>query len=275
MPTSEFHLYRTKFIKPAQGTLFSPDLSAKEIFESGLAERPSLELRRNNVWHIGNVEYLTDSAGRFAIGRTTKTTVEKFDPDSGNFTELVDDSGPYTYVYFDSQIGLLGICKKSKVANDVKSIAAKIQKLLGKTKLVTYHSIDVRVNFIPDPEGFIEKIYGAYAIKRFKAHFTGPNPVDADELFQKPMSYYCQQLNGEQGDVVVTGDSLYDEAIVAVAKSTAATGNSAAALIQTERGTRPTSIAFRGDAAKVVVEQDVSKEDTLVAIQQAYRGIRE
>lgn len=275
MPTQEFHLFRTKFIKPAQGTLFNPDLTAQEIFESCLKERPSLELRRNNVWHIGNVEYLVPYAGRFAIGRTTKTTVEKFDQDSGNFTELIDDSGPYTYVYFDSRIGLLGIGKKSKVAPDVRAIASKIQKLLARTKLITHNNIDVRVDLIPDPQGFIEKVFNAYAVKRFKAHFTGPNPIDADELFQKPMSYYCQQLNGQEGSVVVTGETLNDEAIVAVAKSTAATGNGASALIQLERGARPISISLRGDAAKVVVEQDAEIEDTLSAIQEAYREIRE
>lgn len=275
MPTLEFHLFRTKFIKPAQGTLFTPDLTAQEIFESCLKERPSLEVRRNNVWHIGNVEHLVPYAGRFAIGRTTQTTVEKFDQDSGNFTELIDDSGPYTYVYFDSRIGLLGIGKKSKVAADVRAIARKIQKLLAMTSPITHNNIDVRVDFIPDPQGFIEKVSNAYAVKRFKAHFTGPNPIDADELFQKPMSYYCQQLNGQEGSVVVTGESLNDEAIVAVAKSTAATGNGASALIQLERGARPTSITFRGDAAKVVVEQDANVEDTLSAIQEAYREIRE
>lgn len=275
MPTLEFHLFRTKFIRPAQGLLFTADLTAQDIFESCLKERPSLELRKNNVWHIGNVEHLVPYGGRFAIGRTTKTTIEKFDQNSGNFTELIDDSGPYTYVYFDSRIGLLGIGKKSKVAADVKAIARKIQKLLARTKLVTYNKIDVRVDFIPDPQGFIEKVSNAYAVKRFKTHFTGPNPIDADELFQKPMSYYCQQLDGQQGSVVVSGEALNDEVIVAVAKSTAATGNGASALIQVDRGSRPTSISFRGDAAKVVVAQDAEVEETLSAIQQAYREIRE
>lgn len=275
MQTIEYHLYRTKFIKPAQVNLFDSNLTAQEMLEEGLAERPSLELRANNVWHLGNVEHITKSGGRFAIGRTTKTTVEKFDITSGNFTELIDDSGPYTFVYFDSQLGLLGIGKKTKVATDVKSIARKIQKLLSKTKLVMLNQIEVRVDFIPDPENFLQKIHSAYAIKRFKAYFTGPNPIDADELFQKPMSYYCQQLEGVQGSVVVSGDALNEESVAAVAKSTAATANSASALIQAERGARPTTISFKGDARKILVEQDTKKEQVLEAIHSAYRGVRE
>ncbi|QEL56863.1 hypothetical protein [Chromobacterium paludis] len=275
MPTLEYHLYRTKFIKPSQVDLFHPNLSAREIFEAGLAERPSIALRENNVWHIGNVEYFNENGGRFAIGRTTLTTVEKFDIETGNFTELVDDSGPYTFVYFDSKLGLLGIGKKAKVAVNVKSIARKIQKLLSSTLLVKQNKVDVRVEFIRDPEDFLQKIHSAYAIKRFNATFTGPNPIDADEVFQKPMSYYCQQLGGSYGNVTVTGEFLNEESVAAVAKSTAATANDATATIQNHRGEKPVRVSFKGDAKKVFVEHIEDKTAVLQAIQNTYSEVRE
>lgn len=275
MQTTEYHLYRAKFIKPAQTNLFNPDRSPREFFELALAEKPSLELRKSNVWHIGNIEQITTDGGRFAVGRTTITTVEKFDETSGNFTELVDDSGPYTFVYFDSRLGLMGIGKRAKVAADVKTIARTIQKLLSQTETVSHNHLMARIDYIPDPESFLEKIYSAYAVKRFKAYFTGPNPVDADELFQKPMSYYCQQLEAEQGNVSLSGSALNADAVAAVAKSTAATANGASAFIQTEHGGRLVPISFRGDAKKVLVDQDSEKHQTLKAIQAAYREIRE
>ena len=275
MQTIEYHLYRVKFIKPAQSALFHPDKTSRQLFEAALSERPALQLRENNVWHIGNIEQVTTDGGRFAVGRTTTTTVEKFDKATGNFTKLRDDSGPYTFVYFDSRIGLLGIGKRPKVAADVKSIARKIQKLLSKTSVVNDHQVAVRVDLIPDPEDFLEKISSAYAVKRFKADFTGPNPIDADEVFQKPMSYYCQTLDAEQGSVSVKGESLNSEAIVSVAKSTAATGNSATALIQTERGTRPIPISFKGDARKVLIDQETGMTEALEAIQRQYGEVRQ
>lgn len=275
MPTLEYHLYRTKFIKPSQVDLFNPELSAREMLEMGLSERPSIELRRNNVWHVGNVEYFSDGGGRFAIGRKTLTTVEKFDETTGNFNELVDDSGPYTFVYFDSKLGLLGIGKKTKVAPDVKSIARKIQKLLASTKLVKRNNIDVRVEFIRDPEDFLQKLSAAYAIKRFKATFTGPNPIDADELFQKPLSYYCQQLRAEQGSVTVMGQSLSEESVAAVAKSTAATANDATAVIQNSKGEPTVRIFFKGDAKKVIIDQYIAKEEVLLSIQKIYQAVRQ
>jgi hypothetical protein len=275
MPILEYHLYRTKFIKPAQVDLFQAHLSAREMLEKGLEERPSIELRQNSVWHIGNVEYFNNGEGRFAIGRTTLTTVEKFDKNTRDFTELLDDSGPYTFVYFDSKLGLLGIGKKTKLSADVKSVALKIQKLLASTKIVKRNKIDVRVEFIRDPEDFLQKIYAAYAIKRFKATFTGPNPVDADELFQKPMSYYCQQLEGEQGLVTVTGEALNRQVVAVVAKSTAATANDATALIQNAKGEKAVSISFKGDAKKIFVEHDTTKTDVLLTMQDTYREVRQ
>jgi hypothetical protein len=241
MPASEYHLYRIKFIKPAQRKLFPPELSASEIFKDALFEKPAMELRRNNVWHIGNIEYFDEQTGVFAIGRTTKTTIEKFDDNTGDFVEQQDDSGPYTFVIFDRSIGLLGIAKKIKVAPKTAAIARRIKGLFEKTSVVLEHDIEVRVDLIPDPNDFIEKIQSAYTIKRFKAHFTGPNPVDADELFQKPLSVYCQQMGGDQGTVEVVGNSLNEETVEAVAKSTASTGNTASAKIQTKRGSRPVS----------------------------------
>ncbi|HZW12200.1 MAG TPA: hypothetical protein VFF81_03280 [Noviherbaspirillum sp.] len=275
MQTTEYHLYRVKFIKPAQINLFHPDISPKQLFENGLAERPSIQIRNSNVWHIGNVEQITLSGGRFAVGRTTITTIEKFDPKTGDFTEQKDDSGPYTFVYFDSRLGLLAIGKRTKVASNVGSIARKLQKLFSSTEGVLHNRVEVRVDYIPDPESFLQKLHSAYAIKKFTAHFTGPNPIDADELFQRPLSYYCQQLNGEKGVVVVKGQSLNESAVAAVAKSTAATANSASALIQTERGTRPIPISLGGNARKVLVEEDADKHHILQTVQDAYKQVRE
>ena len=107
------------------------------------------------------------------------------------------------------------------------------------------------------------------------AEFTGPNPIDADEVFQKPMSYYCQQLGADQGSVSVKGESLNEDAIVSVAKSTAATGNSASAFIQTEQGARPNRISFRREACKVLIDQETEMEQALISIQREYGEVRQ
>ncbi len=274
MATTELHLYRLKFIKPAQMKLFYQGLSPREFFEKVLVEKPSIGLRRNHTWHIGNIEYFDDNGGRFAVGRTTKTTVEKFDDNTGDFIEELDDSGPYTYVYFDLEYGVLAIAKKAKVASSVRLISRKIQALFSKSETIQNAGVEVRVDIIPDPDDFLKKIRTAYAIKRFVAEFTGPNPVDADELFQKPMSFYCQTLEATNGVVAVKGENLNEEAVASVAKSTAATGNNASALIQPQKGSRLVSISFEGNATKLLVDSEAHRSIILAAVRENYFSVR-
>lgn len=270
----ELHLYRVKFIKPPQFSLFGNNISATEIFRTALDEKPSMELREDNVWHIGNVETLDNSGGKFAVGRTTKTTVEKFDETSGDFIKQTDDSGPYTQVFFYSDIGLLGIAKKSRVAPDVKTIARRIKGLLEKTRIAIETGVEVRVDAIPDPENFLDKIKSAYAITKFKANFTGPNPIDADELFQRPISVYCNALGGDNGSVEVFGRSLNEDVVEAVTKSTAATGNTASARIKKSDHKKTIAISLKGDAVKVSVEETSTDSEIFQEVRNSYNEIR-
>ena len=70
MQTTDTTSIVAKFIKPAQTHLFIPDLSPCEYSEMALAEKPSLDLRESNAWHIGYIEQLTADSGRFVVGRT-------------------------------------------------------------------------------------------------------------------------------------------------------------------------------------------------------------
>ena len=106
MPTILYHLYRVKFIKPAQISLFGETPTPANKFWRALSEKPSKELRRSNVWHIGNIEAFDDNTGCFAVGRTTKTTTEKYNDQTGDFIEELDDKSPYTYVIYDKSLGV-------------------------------------------------------------------------------------------------------------------------------------------------------------------------
>jgi hypothetical protein len=47
------------------------------------------------------------------------------------------------------------------------------------------------------------------------------------------------------------------------------------ATIQNHKGERPVNISFKGDAKKVIVEQETEKIDVLRAIQNSYREVRQ
>jgi len=274
--TIEYNLYRAKFIRPKQKSLFQDDRSPEEILLSAIKDKPSAEFRRNYIWHIGNLTMFNDISGYFAIGRTTKTTLSKFDDTSKNFIEELSDTSPFTYVVFDAQLGLFSIAKKSSLAPSTISIASIIDKLFERTQAVISNNIDVIIDIIPDPTSFIEKIRSVYALKGFTASFTGPNPFDADDYFQKPLSVYLKQANGDMGKASIWGNDLDRDVVEAVARSTASTGNEASAKVIVEYGMRSTRINMKGDVIKLTYDEETHKLlDVYSDMKHAYKEVRQ
>ena len=256
MATIEYSLFRAKFIKPKQSILFDSGMSPSDIFLSAIQDRPSAEIRAGYVWHIGNIQPFTKTLGYFAVGRTTNATIEKFDSQSKNFVVEELETSPYTHVVYDASIGILGIAKKASLAPTSKGIASKIELLFGQTHNVLKNEITVEVRPIPDPDGFLKAVAAAYRVSRFTASFRGPNPVDADALFQKPLAVYCSKVGGEKGKVQVQGTDLDREVVQEVARSSAATGNEASARIFKSASQKPITISMSGDPIKKKYDED-------------------
>ena len=185
MATIEYSLFRANFIKPTQIGLFNPDLSSEDLLLKSIAERPSAELRKGHVWHIGNLHYFSDLTGYFAIGRTTKATIEKFDEHTRNFVEEQQETSPYTHCVFNAAIGLIGIAKKTSLARTTNGMARRFEELLSQCAVVSKNSISVEILPIPDPDGFLRALGSAYRVMRFMATFHGPNSVRRGRAISK------------------------------------------------------------------------------------------
>jgi hypothetical protein len=115
---------------------------------------------------------------------------------------------------------------------------------------VVQNEITVEVPPIRDPRSFLEEIAAAYRVTRFTASFKGPNPFDADELFQKPLSIYLSAASGSAGKTQIKGENLNKEVVQEVARSSAATGNEASARITPAKSQPQVTINLSGDAVK-------------------------
>jgi hypothetical protein len=275
MASIEYSLFRAKFIKSPQTSLFDQNMTPKDLFLSALFEKPSGELRKGNIWHIGNIESFSDTSGYFAIGRTTNSTIEKFDNFTGNFIEEELEKSPYTHCVFDARIGLIGIAKKISLAPTTTNIANRIEDLLSKTHTIREHNISVEIRPIPDPEGFIKALTSAYQVSRFTAWFSGPNPFDADTHFQKPLSVYLSAANGEKGKAQIQGIDLNRKVLQDVTRSTAATGNEASAKIKKSEFEKSITINLKGDPVKRRYdEEDHHPKQVLIDLTNLYHRIR-
>ncbi|KLU27188.1 hypothetical protein EOS_05750 [Caballeronia mineralivorans PML1(12)] len=275
MASIEYSLFRVKFVSGPQHSLFRPNVDRPALFLAAVNEKPSAELRKGYLWHIGNVEAFSNSSGYFAIGRTTRSTIEKFDETAGNFVYEELEESPFTHCVFDTELSLLAVAKKTSLASDAKGIAMKVQQLLQVSDSVLEYDVKVEILPIPDPEGFLRMLADAYRVIRFSATFHGPNPFDADEHFQKPLSVYLQAADGIAGKAQIQGDNLNREVLTEVTRSTAATGNEASARIIKARAERPVTINLKGDPIKRVYnEKNHLPQLVLQQFVELYRRVR-
>jgi len=275
MPNIEYSLFRVKFIKPSQASLFTENLNPREFLLQAIDDKPSAELRTGYTWHIGNLSYFSLSSGYFAIGRTTSSTVEKFDEVSGNFVEEELEESPYTHCVFDSEIGIIGIAKKPNLSPYTTTIANNLEKLLSSVNVIKFSHITVQIRPIPDPDGFLKAISEAYRVFRFSATFRGPNPFDADAFFQKPLSVYLSSANGNKGKATISGDDLNRDVLVEVTRSSAATGNEASARIIKARNQKAVTINLKGDPVKRKYDEENHNPQFILAdLLRTYHRIR-
>jgi hypothetical protein len=202
--------------------------------------------------------------GYFAIGRTTKATIEKFDERSRDFLEEELKTSPYTHCVFDAQIGIVGIARKSALAPTVKRIAERVQQVLSNSEVAGISNVSVEIAPIPDPEEFISAIATAYRVSRFAATFHGPNPFDADEYFQRPLSVYLQAAGGKKGRAEIKGDDLRRDVLQSVTRSTAGTGNEASATITKNEAQKSITIHLRGDPVKAGYNAEDHKPEVVI-----------
>jgi hypothetical protein len=211
----------------------------------------------------------------FAIGRTTRSTVEKFDESEGNFREEPLDTSPYTHCILLWDLGIVAIAHKPKLASRTQGVAQRLRALLERTDEVIRNGITVEVRPVPDPRGFVEVIQSAYSVQRFTATFRGPNPVDADELFQKPLAQIAAVTAATEGQVRLKSPDLDRDALTSIARNTAATGNTASARVRDNTKVSARTVKMEGSPVELSFQEDqISNSTIAVEVRRKYEEIK-
>jgi len=273
-----FYLYRLKIERSKEPGFFDDTTSTpSEIIRAAIEEKPFKEIRKGNTWHIGNIEQIGRTGLFFAFGRVTKSIVEKFDEEAGDFIEEPEEQAPYTYVILDLEYQVCAVAHKYKIAPRVSQIANNLAKLLNETNKAKDNNLTLVMAEISDPHEFLEYVRSAHVIRKFDVGFSPPNPWDVEEDFQKPMEKYLEVSGGSKGKTTIQGGNLEKGPIEKLAAAAAATGNSASAQLQQEHdgnfitkriGRNPTSLV-----ADEIATQD-EKNSLLSKIVELYQSIR-
>jgi len=273
-----FFLYRLKIERSKEPRLFDDTTSSpSEIIKAAVEEKPSKEIRKGNIWHIGNIEKIGDTGLFFAFGRVTKSIVEKFDEDAGNFRDESEDQAPYTYIIIDLKYQICAVAHKSRIAPKVSQIANNLAKLLNETKIAKENNLKLVMAQINDPHEFLEYVRSAYAIRKFDIDFSPPNPWDVEADFQKPMEKLLSETAGSKGKTTIVGEDLEKDPIEKLASAAAATGNSASAQMKQGENQKFVTKKIGGNPTTFTTEEIATQEEkaTLLSkIIELYQSVR-
>lgn len=257
---STVYLFRIKFVRGDNLALETEELTPEQIFRNAIEEKPTIFLKANSVWLIGNIVYLDEAKkiGTFNIGKKRMDIVPKYNKD---FETELEENSPNCKIFFNLEYEILGITNKHELSVNEFSLADKIKQLLTNTSAVRNAFKYVEITKVKNPETFISRLRGAYCIKKFGVHFSGVNPFDADEFFHKPMSAYLDATAGTKGYTVVEGKSLNAETCAKMASSVAATGNDAYARLQDSSDDKIVTVSMSRNSAKIIIPDDIKEDD--------------
>ncbi len=273
-----FYLYRLKIERSEQRDLYEDTNStASEIICAAIQEKPSKEIRKGNTWHIGNIEQIGETGLFFAFGRVTKSIVEKYDEEAGNFLDEPQRQAPYTYVIFDLENQVCAVAHKSKIAPKVSDIANNLAKLLNETNKAKGSNLKFVMAEIKDPHEFLEYVRNAWEIKRFDIEFGQPNPMDVEQDFQKPMQKLLGKTGGSKGKTTIQGENLEKDPIEKLAAAAAATGNSASARLKQEKDSKYVTKKLDGNPATLATNEIATQGEKVTLLSKIitkYQSIR-
>lgn len=271
----DFQLFRIKVYLPRQRRLLSNCFKPSECLKEVILLKPSAELRKDFIWHIGNVSLIEGSGLYFRIGRTTKYKMEVFE--NGNFIDQEFEGAPYTHVILDYELEVAAIAKKTKLSGTTTGIANQLAKLLNSTEFSALNGIKFDISEINDPTDFIAYLQTSFRITKYWVTFTRPNTFDIDDFF-KPLQGALDEANGEKGKAIFEGDNLNSHPLEELSRSAAATGNDAAAWLQRQEGEQYEKKYLRKNSATFQHEDIVEEEDKRVLLERIvkkYINIRE
>lgn len=272
---TSYQLFRLRlFLKP---NLFNEDVDRIKILRDIISAKPSAELREGFWWHIGNVQKIDENSAYFAIGRTTKSIVELYDPDTKDFIINEHPESPYTYAYVDFSLQLLAIGNKAKLAQSPKIIAGYFEKLLNKQEEIRQTDMTASIAELNDPRDFITHLKEAVIVSRFTAKFTLPNLFDSEEDFEKPFQRYLNESEGNKGSASVSGADLNRDIIEKISRSCAASGNDATARMKDSDNSSFKTRHLQGRSVFVDYDDEdpkVTAGSFIDAIRRIYNSIR-
>lgn len=274
---SFIHLLRCKAEPLPQIDAFrTTGVSSAVVAESFLA-RPTAQVPRGAVWHIGNATEIPDGGIFFALGREAVVKSQQFNEGKREFEEVEQAQAPFTVGVYDKETQAAGILIRPGVSMSPREVATKVQHLLESVGLAQQHNMQIVVDPIPDPQGFIEILLSASRITRFEFDFSVPNPPDDEKYVQRPLKEYAKRVGAVEGKAALKGPSLDANELADLTRAVAAEGDQATASVERTPGSGIEKVGLNLNPLKEAVEPQAHEgtaDAILRALRRAYKRVR-
>lgn len=271
------HLFRCKAELRKQIDAFAERMPSSDIVAQSFLERPTTRVPRGALWHIGNATETDDRAVFFALGREAVVRAQHFDEGRREFHEIEETQSPFTVGVYDRETQATGILVKPGVSLSAREVANKLQILLNSSGVAGRYNAEIIVDFIPDPEGFIDVLTKAYRITRFEFEFSPPNPPDDEALIQRPLKEFAARARATDGTAIVRGPALNAEELIPLTHALASTGDNATANVQMRENTPIVRRNLNTNALREPIEANLHESTSgalLRAVRRAYQHVR-
>ena len=271
-----FQLFRIRMFHDPE--LFPYDLDRGRLLKRLLDSRPSAELRRGYSWHIGNVLSIDGSALYFALGRTTKCSIELYDDETKNFVQGENEESPYTHVILDFDLQILSIAYKQRLAGYTSTIAGYLEKLLNQQDIIRSVGIRVDITAVKNPHDLLTLISQAACIKKCTIGVSLPNLFDVHEDFEKPFQKLLASAKGSHGKTEMRGEDLDKGVLSELAHSSAASGNDVAVRMKVDPESQFQTVHLRDKELFLDFEDEfevAQPEVVLSEMREKYHEIRD
>lgn len=278
----ELLLCRIHVHRKTQGTLAIEgfeeylDMRLEEILKRAVESKPTLVQRSGSEWSIGNVEEIDERTISFKMGCEKREERGQKD-EKGDFIEVVDISAPHTNVLLNWDLEVCGIERKSELGEH-RSFPNRLKNLLNASSVAKNAEVEFNVDFIPNPEEFIQWIKESHSITKYVFTFSRSNIRDIKEDIQKPLALVADYLDGRNNIVSVENEGGLNKGnILDTIKSLMATGQKIWAKCRQFPGAKAEKRNSSGSIAKVEVdtlESVESRQDAANRMMEEYRRIR-
>ncbi|SEM55574.1 hypothetical protein SAMN05192583_0614 [Sphingomonas gellani] len=168
---------------------------------------------------------MRDNGIFFALGREAVVKSQQFNEGRREFEEVEQAQTPFTVGVYDKEAKAAGVLVRPGVSLSRREIATKVQYLLESVGLAQQYNMQIVVDPIPDPQGFIEILLSASRVTRFEFDFSVPNPPDDEKFVQRPLKEHEKRIGATEGKAVLEGPSLDADELVDLTRAVAAEGD--------------------------------------------------